>query len=302
MGNLLTITETAKILGVCENTLRNWDETGKFPATKTAGGHRRYNLKQIRDYLEKNQTIESKEQIVESYSVDKWNEYLTNIPDCHKNIVATLLENQQLYLEAQDGFYDVGISIRNALWIVAEAWRRTRFTKMVNIQPMKHPCELIHYKNDTGLCSEPICCKTLKCNFVIHDNVYEDIENIYADALAAEIDAYIFSNMPNNLDVNTLTESSLDKYWAKYYDYLIIPDTLKHGDFGKLDLFKIPMILDSTTFVPKACGGRYPKPNDIQLPIFAPYILFIPGPKLLTGIRTCMMRLAWYNKDDKKES
>ena len=50
---LLSINEAAKLLDVCENTLRDWDIEGKFKATRTTGGHRRYSLDQIREYLTK---------------------------------------------------------------------------------------------------------------------------------------------------------------------------------------------------------------------------------------------------------
>jgi len=44
---LLTIREAAGALGVHPNTLRNWDRSGKLPAIKTAGGHRRYSIEAI---------------------------------------------------------------------------------------------------------------------------------------------------------------------------------------------------------------------------------------------------------------
>ena len=39
---LLTLAETAQRLGVSAKTLRRWDKTGEFPATRTPSGHRRY--------------------------------------------------------------------------------------------------------------------------------------------------------------------------------------------------------------------------------------------------------------------
>ncbi len=37
-----SISETAKLLGVSAPTLRRWEKTGKLPALRTLGGHRRY--------------------------------------------------------------------------------------------------------------------------------------------------------------------------------------------------------------------------------------------------------------------
>ena len=44
---LLTIGETADLLGVGISTLRHWDETGQLIAVRTPGGHRRYRLSAI---------------------------------------------------------------------------------------------------------------------------------------------------------------------------------------------------------------------------------------------------------------
>ena len=48
MSNLVSISKAAKILGVSEITLRRWDEDGRLVATKTEGGHRRYDLSKIK--------------------------------------------------------------------------------------------------------------------------------------------------------------------------------------------------------------------------------------------------------------
>lgn len=44
---LIGLTEAAELLGVGISTLRSWDCTGKYPALRTAGGHRRYRLSDI---------------------------------------------------------------------------------------------------------------------------------------------------------------------------------------------------------------------------------------------------------------
>jgi len=44
---LLTISETAELLGVGISTLRHWDDTGQIVAMRTPGGHRRYRLSDI---------------------------------------------------------------------------------------------------------------------------------------------------------------------------------------------------------------------------------------------------------------
>jgi|LFRM01.1.fsa_nt_gb DNA-binding transcriptional MerR regulator len=53
---LLTITDTAKLLGICPQTLRNWEKRENFPFRiyHTLGGHRRYSLEEIKEFLAQN--------------------------------------------------------------------------------------------------------------------------------------------------------------------------------------------------------------------------------------------------------
>lgn len=60
--SLLSITQTAKLLGICTQTLRNWEGREDFPFSVhyTLGGHRRYSTKEVQEYL-KNSIGKSKE-------------------------------------------------------------------------------------------------------------------------------------------------------------------------------------------------------------------------------------------------
>lgn len=50
--NILSTEETANMLGVSVDTLRRWDKAGTFiPDARTQGGHRKYTLSQIDEYL-----------------------------------------------------------------------------------------------------------------------------------------------------------------------------------------------------------------------------------------------------------
>ncbi len=44
MSNLLTVKEAAELLGVSTKTIRRWEEEGKITATRTPGGHRRFDV------------------------------------------------------------------------------------------------------------------------------------------------------------------------------------------------------------------------------------------------------------------
>jgi predicted site-specific integrase-resolvase len=52
MPNYISISLTATILGVCTKTIRRWDLSGVLkPAFRTAGNHRRYDLSNIKAFL-----------------------------------------------------------------------------------------------------------------------------------------------------------------------------------------------------------------------------------------------------------
>lgn len=48
---LISLKETATILGVVPKTLREWDDNGTLKAVRTKGGHRRYRKSDIENYL-----------------------------------------------------------------------------------------------------------------------------------------------------------------------------------------------------------------------------------------------------------
>lgn len=53
MKNFYTIGEFARLINVTEQTLRNWDESGKLVAHRTlGGGHRRYTPKQLAQFID----------------------------------------------------------------------------------------------------------------------------------------------------------------------------------------------------------------------------------------------------------
>lgn len=64
---LISISKAAKILGVSIDTLRRWDNSGKFSSIRKPGGHRYYNLQDINDYLTKSKISKSDLFILASY-------------------------------------------------------------------------------------------------------------------------------------------------------------------------------------------------------------------------------------------
>jgi len=49
---LYSLKKTSEMLGVSIQTLRNWDNDGKFKAKRSMGGHRRYSASQIAKFFE----------------------------------------------------------------------------------------------------------------------------------------------------------------------------------------------------------------------------------------------------------
>ena len=51
MGRKIRIAEAAEMLGVSQNTLRRWDELGILVPIRTSGGHRRYDLDEVKKFI-----------------------------------------------------------------------------------------------------------------------------------------------------------------------------------------------------------------------------------------------------------
>ena len=64
MGRLLNIKDTASYLNVSQDTLRKWDKVGKLKPLKTAGGHRRYDIDILDEFIGLKQKEERETPIV----------------------------------------------------------------------------------------------------------------------------------------------------------------------------------------------------------------------------------------------
>ena len=49
---LVSIGKISKLFGVSGETIRRWSELGKIKCVKTLGGHRRYDLEEVKKLLE----------------------------------------------------------------------------------------------------------------------------------------------------------------------------------------------------------------------------------------------------------
>lgn len=300
---LLSISEAAKLLDVCEQTLRDWDIEKKFKAHRTAGGHRRYTLAQCREYLEKNPPKPKKETKItcDVKRVLKWESsgYLDSCESREKQILAMLLDNaQKVY--TTNPCDNLEISSNQYLWLTQQVFLRSKFKKMVAIQPMTGPCTMVYYmehnKKTTSIQSKAVGANILKLDTPLIQGLdFETAKEAYANALATEIDMCILKELPF-FDVELLCEQNVE---SNLYDYMILPESLyekfKDSEMLKgIDLFPTKLIVQPETYLPRAAAGKYPT-STLELPVFSPYVLLWIGPPLVTT-HSIMARWGWATK------
>lgn len=324
---LLTISEAAKIMCVCNNTLRDWDISGKFKASRTIGGHRRYTIDQIREYLVENpiedELVKRSEQDDAIYSTsateanqlkeltEKWDSvgYLDECKsDIEKRQLAIILETCRISCEVE--FHERILSTSQTLWLTQQGWLRSKLRKIVSVQPLSGPCGLIFCLNENlkgkAIDSQAVAAKTQMYNFTVYRKAnFDTVKELYADAMADEIDDFIFQKMPNRCNLDTLLDATFesDICLKDTYDYIAGPgehlDILakRHSSKG-VDLFKTSTMLDRDSFRVLAVAGRYPK--NFDLPVFSPYILLSEGMSRVGSVGKMRMRAGWYDEESEK--
>jgi excisionase family DNA binding protein len=285
-NELLTIKEAARLMGVCENTLREWDESGKMKPIRTAGGHRRYSIKTIREYLDENIVFPEREELAYATSsfIPERNEEKT-IDQLVKNVQ----NNQTSYTTEQ---------IDQACWLTKEAWNRSKLVKYVNVQVMKAPCEIVYYLDKNRKMGEDsVAAITNRYPFSMFKNNFEILKEEYANVMAAQIDHVIFCELCKN--ANFSGESLLDLVGIHGnvlpFEFMAGPkkfiDKLRNNK--KMDLIETITVLNPTGFTVMMTGGYKPKP--LELPIFMPYILCILSPVTSIFTTDMLYRYAFYN-------
>lgn len=66
MSESYKISEVARLLGVCTDTLRNWEKDGKVFPTRTLGNHRRFSnaeVARIKGLME-NKALRQREEVI----------------------------------------------------------------------------------------------------------------------------------------------------------------------------------------------------------------------------------------------
>lgn len=317
MEDLLSIKEAARLMGVCENTLRDWDIEKKFTAIRTAGGHRRYSLAAIREYLDKHDaytTIEKGIQFSGKDIVLKWEatKYLDGITDnLDKYNLAILLDNIEQCRKNDAASDNEILSSSQTFFIVSEAWKLMRFKKMISIQAMHGPCCLAYYteqKNGIRILSEAVAAKITQYDFNLFTNAnFDVVKELYINALAVELDMEIFNVLYklNPLDIKIFLENTdNDSYIVGHfnfrkelYDYIIGPEgfinTIKDKPFLEgVDFYTINTILDAETYLPMAVAGKYIT-HVVQKPVFLPYMFLNECTTSSSSIKRVVRRTGW---------
>lgn len=320
MSELLSISEAARLMGVCENTLRDWDIENKFKAQKTVGGHRRYPLDQIRQYLTEHEKEEKPYNSVVNSDVHreilkKWidTEYLENVPEKEQMTLAVILDNCKLFhnritvdncklfLNRAAAQNEPILSSNQIVWLCKEGWTRSKFKKMVSVQPMTGPCVLAPYlhrtKNRIAVESKAVASECSKYNFAIFGNTnFDDVKDAYANAIAEDLDSSIFEKLPR-FNTQTMNDLAKNDLMLPDCDYLIggkeLIDTLKKmSGTEKIDFFEYRTGVDPKTFDFYCCAGKYPD-SKLTLPIFLPYVLVSEISKTHINRSTLMIRSGW---------
>jgi DNA-binding transcriptional MerR regulator len=322
---LLSIGEAAKLMGVCENTLRDWDIEDKFKASRTTGGHRRYSLGQIRKYLDEYppQAEEQPRVLFKDHQIDKltkqWEEseylhdWLPDMSESDRRVLPALLETCKVAYEFST--IEPSLSSSQALWLTREAWLRSKFRRMVCVQPLLGPCGLAFVLKrasnglDFKLESEPVAAKISKYGFQVFLKArFDAVKDLYADCMAEDIDQHILEHLPkfSTEVLQDIPTSISGTSLSNAYNWLIGPEGIMEALKGRkevegVDLFPIQAVLDRETYVPISAGGRYPG-NGFTSPIFMPYVLMMEGPRIVgPSCISLLMRTGWYdgkNKDD----
>lgn len=154
--------------------------------------------------------------------------------------------------------------------------------EMVSVQPINGPCGIVFsidgsLNKHNKISRQAVAAESFLYNITLFPKAnFDIIKDIYADALADNLDIIIANHLPK-IDVNLLPEN---------VDYIIaaksVIETLKSKQSYKdVDFYEMPQICGSINTAPRA--GKYPRfecgfvkmtcISNLETRIFSPYIL-----------------------------
>lgn len=223
-----------------------------------------------------------------------------------ESTLSVLLENCRLYCENCRMSPEL-LTKEQLLWLTKQGWYRSKLKNIVSVQTMSGPSALAFYLKDNSLETASVIAKSFKFNFSLFQRQsFEDLKEVYADAVADDIDYNIFINMPT-VNVETLVDATkmmLNCKLNAIYDYIVAPS--KYIDIFKnssvcdgVDLYEAPILLDKESFTVKAVAGCYPSAAQAELPIFMPYMLVCDFGSA-NKFTNLAMRFGWFDKEVEK--
>lgn len=320
MSEMLNIGEAARLMGVCENTLRDWDESGKFKPSRTIGGHRRYSLSQIRERL-RDQAPQEEEQASPQTAkqkqdtlIQKWEElgYLDDVANDETRAIAFLLENTEDNCESikRACQNEAPLTTEQQLWLTKHAWLKLKLKKMIAIQPLTQPCGLAFYmkqrRNTMRIDSIPVAAQCQSYGFSFFKDVdFELMKEAYASAMARELDHIIFKLLTKRFPLNTDDLDSELKRIIKLYansgidcivaDKQTLDKIRNEFELPGIEMVEHGLVLHPKTYAPLAAA--FVKPTScMQTPIFMPYLIlssFCPATVATETIAKGLYRYGW---------
>jgi len=308
VGELLTAKEVSKLSGISETRLLELDTYGKFKSHKVINGEHYYTLQGTRNYLADYDKLKkghnTKEEILE-----KWREHLSPdgryLDNYEKHTLAILLDNA--FLANTVCTFENNLSPEQIIWLVQQSWIRSKFKKMVNIQPVLGPAAMVYWGNPIQ--DDCVSATTQKyATGLFKKGNFEQLKDTYANAIAEEIDLYIFRNLHklNKCSIESILDCATQGSFrlSDNYNYIIAPKTQINAlrnlnSCQGVHLFEIEAMLDPDSFSVMAVAGKYPH-TFFDLPIFAPYVLINQLPTI-SGIIGLAMRAGWFNGKEPKQ-
>lgn len=236
--DILNISQTSVLVGVSEKTLRVWDKKGKLRASKTDGGHRRYETQKVLEFLKTykkdtlDEYIESDIFIEEKRDINTdelafWTKHGHIKPTSDESIMpmggcdfvpcsedrplATILTNQMEYLNWASSEHT---AVEPEFWLktLVKIWEKDITHKFVSWQPIRQPVGEIFYSRlkkrdgiefDFTIESESIVAKT---SLLFKFSFPGDSEDMIV------LDPKTFEQLDNKLRPNNYKTLSLDDF------------------------------------------------------------------------------------------
>ena len=154
----ISISEASKVIGVTEKTLRIWDKYGKLKASKTTGGHRRYETKNLLEFLKTykkyittefaNADLLKENKNKKEFDFWKKKEYVQSEKDEPLSLILTNLIKNYSFIDS-----DLPLPEKDnpTFWleIAKKIWQKDITHNFVSWNILNRPCDIIYYTTKT---------------------------------------------------------------------------------------------------------------------------------------------------------